>query len=139
MKRILVIDDDRTFQSIMQASFDQSEYKTIPAFDGIEGMQRIEEFQPDLILLDILMPSMNGLQFLRKLNEKFGQGVVPVLITSNTDSMDNISEGVTLGIRGYIVKSNESMQNVVDTITKLVNEEKKQEVAGDLAGEAAAS
>lgn len=119
MKNVLILDDDTSFQETMKASFDPAEYAVISASDGEEGLKKMEEVLPDVILLDVMMPKMNGLDFLKKVNEKYGEAKIPVFITSNTSSMDNISEGVSLGIRGYIVKSNESLQGIVDTVTKL--------------------
>jgi DNA-binding NarL/FixJ family response regulator len=71
------------------------------------------------MLLDIDMPLMNGLEFLQKANEKFGLGKVPVLITSNLEGMDTISEGIALGIRGYVVKSKESLEGLELSIKNL--------------------
>lgn len=119
MKTILILDDDKTFKETMKAAFDPAKFVVVPAGDGVEGLKKLEEVTPDVILLDIMMPNMNGLEFLRKVNEKYGQGKIPVLITSNLSTMENISEGVSLGIRGYIVKSNESLQSIVDTVNKL--------------------
>jgi DNA-binding NarL/FixJ family response regulator len=62
------------------------------------------------------MPKMNGIDFLRKVNEIYGQGKTPVIITSNIASLEQISEGVSLGIRGYIVKSNESLHGIVSAV-----------------------
>ncbi len=119
MRTILILDDDAAFQTTMKASFDPAQYTVVAAQDGTEGLKKIEESRPDLILLDIMMPKMNGLEFLRTVNEKYGEGKIPVLITSNTSSMENIAEGVSLGIRGYIVKSNESLTTIVNTVNKL--------------------
>jgi DNA-binding response OmpR family regulator len=121
MKNILIVDDDTVFQKTMKDAFEAKEYTVVSALDGMEGMKKIEETKPDLILLDIMMPAMNGLQFLHKVNEKYGQGVVPVVITSNTSSIDNISAGVSMGIRSYIVKSNESVKNIVDAAIKILS------------------
>jgi len=112
MKKILVIDDDTTFVSSMKASLDSDTYEVTSASDGIEGLKHVEESRPDLILLDIMMPKMDGLEFLKEMNAKYGEGKIPVLITSNVSSLDKVSEGVMLGIRGYFVKSNESLESI---------------------------
>jgi len=75
----------------------------------------IEQFSPDAILLDINMPKMNGIEVLKKLNTK----KVPVIITSNLSSSQTISEGVALGVRGYIVKSDESASTIANAIENL--------------------
>ncbi len=116
MKKILVIDDDMTFVASMKASLDPEKYVVSSAGNGEEGLARIEEERPDLILLDIMMPKMDGIEFLKKLNEKYGAGKIPVLITSNISTLDKISEGVSLGVRGYFIKSNESLEGIAGII-----------------------
>ncbi len=112
MKNILVIDDDMTFVAMMKASLDPIEYSVTSAGNGIEGLEAMEESVPNLILLDIMMPKMGGIEFLKKVNEKYGEGNIPVLITSNVSSLDKISEGISLGVRGYFVKSDESLEGI---------------------------
>lgn len=116
MKKVLVIDDDMTFVTLMKASLDPSKYTVTSAGNGEEGLKQIEESKPDLILLDVMMPKMDGIEFLTQMNEKYGSGSIPVLITSNISSMEKISEGISLGIRGYFVKSNESLQGISEII-----------------------
>lgn len=116
MKNILIIDDDLTFSAYMKASLDSDKYEITSAADGVEGLKCVEESRPDLILLDIMMPKMDGMEFLKELNAKYGEGKTPVLITSNVSSLEKISEGVALGIRGYFIKSNESLESIKDLI-----------------------
>ena len=121
MKNILVLDDDKAFIETVKATLDESRYKMTSAGNGKEGLKCLETLKPDLILLDIKMPEMDGIEFLKAMNEKYGEGKIPVLITSNSESLDKISEGVSLGIIGYIVKSNESLQSIVAAIEKSVH------------------
>ncbi|MEK7500063.1 MAG: response regulator, partial [Patescibacteria group bacterium] len=76
----------------------------------------VKKSKPDLILLDIKMPKMDGIEFLKEMNEKYGGIEIPVLVTSNNSSLEKISEGMSLGIRGYFVKSNESLQGITEMI-----------------------
>lgn len=119
MKKILVIDDDMTFVAMMKASLDPGKYTVISAGNGEEGLGQVKESMPDLILLDVMMPKMGGIEFLKQVNEKYGEGKIPVLITSNISSLDKISEGVSLGIRGYFVKSNESMRGIMAMVEEV--------------------
>lgn len=119
MNHILIIDDDTTFLDLMKSSLDPSQYSVATAGDGMAGLKSMEEKKPNAILLDITMPGMGGLEFLKEMNAKYGEGTIPVLITSNNSSMDTISEGVALGVRGYVVKSNESLQNILDAVGRI--------------------
>ncbi|MFZ2620902.1 MAG: response regulator [Minisyncoccia bacterium] len=117
MKKILIIDDNNTFQKTISDKLKSSGYETISAFDGLEGLDIAKGEKPDLILLDIKMPTMDGMTFLHKLREDTGSKEVPVFITSNMSTITNIGEGVSLGVKGYIIKSDETL----DTIVKEVN------------------
>lgn len=119
MKTILLLDDDTTFVAHVKALLDPKDYKVVFAANGVEGLKLIETCTPDAILLDINMPLMNGLDFLKQANEKFGKGKIPVLITSNLEGMDKVSEGLELGIRGYVVKSKESLESLELSIKNL--------------------
>jgi DNA-binding response OmpR family regulator len=116
MKKILVIDDDMTFVASIKATLDPANYTVESASNGEEGLIRMEESIPDLILLDVMMPKMDGMEFLKAMNEKYGAGKIPVLITSNVSTIDKISEGVELGIRGYFIKSNESLHGIAEIV-----------------------
>jgi len=118
MKKVLIIDDDLVFKDLMKAGLDPAEYDVLLASNGQEGLAKMSESKPDVILLDIKMPGMNGLDFLKEINQKYGEGKTPILITSNISSMETVSEGVALGIRGFIVKSDESVQGIVEMMER---------------------
>lgn len=125
MKKILVIDDDSIFaQNISKALSEK--YNVLTSEDGEDGLKKALEENPDAILLDIMMPKMNGLELLKQLNEKHGKGKVPVFITSNMSSMRKISEGLELGIAGYIIKSDETIETIIDTIENTLAKQAKQ-------------
>ena len=122
MKKILIIDDDLTFQKTMSAKLKLLAYDVVSAYDGEEGLSKAGTEHPDLILLDIRMPKLDGLSLLKKLqSDKDEAAKIPVLITSNLADAGNISEGVLLGIRGYIVKSNETLQTIVTAVESVLN------------------
>lgn len=89
-------------------------YQVVTASDGEEGLSKAILEKPDLILLDVKMPKLDGIGFLRKLKATENTVKIPIIITSNLSTIDKISEGVALGIKGYIIKSTETL----DTIAK---------------------
>ncbi|MDO8728443.1 MAG: response regulator [bacterium] len=121
MKKILIIDDDVVFQKTMSTKLELITYQVITASDGEEGLNKTISEKPDLILLDIKMPKLDGIGFLKKLHADKNTSHPPILITSNLSSMDQISEGVSLGVRGYIIKSNETLDSIVQEIKTILN------------------
>ncbi len=115
MKTILVIDDEVYFAETIKLALDKQKYTVLTAQDGEDGLKIIKEKKPDAILLDINMPRMDGMEMLRAL----GPNKIPIIITSNQASRDSISEGVELGVRGYLVKANESPKTIAETIEGL--------------------
>lgn len=120
MKNILIVDDDKTFVGLITPVFDSTKYLVVSAENGEEALKKMESFKPDVILLDIIMPTMNGMDFLKQMNKRYGMGKIPVIMTSNLASFEKIAEGVEMGIRAYIVKSTESMQGIVTATERIL-------------------
>ena len=117
MKKILIIDDDVTFQLTMSTKLKEAGFAVLSSLDGEAGLGQAIAEKPDLILLDIKMPKLDGIGFLKQLQEhNAGKKMVPVFITSNLSGLDKISEGVELGVKGYIVKSDESLDTILSAV-----------------------
>ncbi|MEK7602417.1 MAG: response regulator [Patescibacteria group bacterium] len=122
MKKVLIIDDDVTFQLTMANKLKEGGYATVAALDGEAGLEQVKAEKPDLILLDVNMPKLDGIGFLKKLQEAYaGEKQIPVYITSNLSAIDKISEGVSLGIKGYILKSDESLDTILSGVDSTLN------------------
>ena len=116
MKKILIIDDDATFQKAMSDKLKSMSYEVVGAMDGEAGLTMALSEKPDLILLDIKMPKLDGIGFLKELKSKKDIDPISILITSNMGSIDQISEGISLGVKGYIIKSNETLETIVKEV-----------------------
>ena len=125
MKKVLIVDDDIIFLKTMTAKLTEFNYEVISAVDGEEGLARATIEKPDLILLDIKMPRMDGISFLKALRSNKDMPKMPVLITSNLSGTDNIAEGIALGVRGYIIKSNETLDTLVREVEAILSPDKK--------------
>ena len=120
MKKVLLIDDDEVFLKTVIDALSAENYEVITAKDGKEGLQVTKRRKPDLILLDVLMPEIGGMNFLKIIKEDEELNKIPVLVASNLTSMSHVEEGVALGARGYIIKSDESLKTIVDTIKSII-------------------
>lgn len=120
-KKVLIIDDDFTFQKVMTSRLQAMSYDVVSAVDGEKGLEMAISEKPDLILLDIRLPKIEGLELLKKLRQNKNVPEMPVLITSNLSTIDNVSDGVLLGIKGYIVKSDETLDTIMRQVDSILN------------------
>jgi CheY-like chemotaxis protein len=120
VKRVLLVEDDRFLRRACEASLCRWGLTVLSAQDGEEGLRlaRTEPF--DLILLDILMPKLTGLEVLRALKASERTRDIPVLVLSNSSSPQDIAEVTALGIMGYWVKANLSLQELGDRVAQLL-------------------
>lgn len=100
-RRILVIDDTRNVQLMLEDFLSGQEFEVNAASDGSEALEMLRQMQPDLILLDIMMPNMDGFQFLTHLRK---QSSTPVIMITARDKETDIVHGFELGADDYIVK-----------------------------------
>ncbi len=116
VKKILIIDDDKIFSKILRDGLvagGQGKYEVITAFDGEEGFEVASRERPDLIMLDLMMPKVTGMEFLKKFRaEEWGQDT-PVIVETQLSDLEKMSEGVELGVRGYIIKSDYSIDAIL--------------------------
>jgi CheY-like chemotaxis protein len=102
-KKILLIDDDKLNITLTQTRLESKGYEVAAAYNGEEGLLAVEEFLPDLIILDVEMPVMNGYTFLNTLKKKEKEySSIPVLVLTAHDEMQPIFQ--LKGVRGYLIK-----------------------------------
>lgn len=101
---ILVIDDDESMLEIIKSSLNKSGFNAITAVSGQEGLQIAAKTKPDAIILDWMMPEMDGNEVLKNLKDNNDLRSIPVMMLTAKDEINNISESLTLGAKEYIVK-----------------------------------
>jgi CheY-like chemotaxis protein len=85
MKRVLIVDDSLSVLQVLQFVFESEHYVVVTATDGAEGLEKISEHLPDLIVTDSVMPGMDGFAFLRKLKEQPATKAIPVIMLTSED------------------------------------------------------
>ncbi len=118
--RVLVIEDDRFLRRACETSLRQRGLTVLGARDGEEGLRLARAEAPDLILLDLLMPKLTGLEVLQALRGAEATRSIPVLLLSNSSSPRDIEQIAALGVAGYWVKANLSLQELGDRVTCLL-------------------
>lgn len=116
-KKVLILDDDAVFMKLLEDGLNQKKsYKIFTARDGEEGLKSALENKPDVILSDLMMPKVNGLEFVKKIRSYPELAHTPVFIISQVSDPEKVAEGAILGISGYIVKSDLSMDSIIQII-----------------------
>lgn len=119
-KRILVCDDDPLIQRLLQVNLEIEDYEVLLAGDGQEAFDVALAEHPDLIILDIMMPRMDGYQACRKLKETDEVKDIPVVFLSAKVQEEDIEEGTALGAAAYLSKPFEP-DELVAVIDRLVS------------------
>jgi DNA-binding response OmpR family regulator len=117
---ILIIEDEQTILKAIQIALEEAGYQVITAIDGEGGEAMAKSGKPDLILLDIILPRKNGLDVLKSLKADEAIRHVPVILLTNLSDTETVSQGVALGARGYLVKANYSLDEVVAKVREVL-------------------
>lgn len=105
MAKILVVDDERILVEAYQLILQKEGHKTKPAYDGQEALEVAKSFKPDLILLDLLMPKMGGIDFMKAYKPKDQHPEVKIIVFSNLDMSNEAEDAYELGAYKYILKA----------------------------------
>ncbi len=119
-KNILVVEDDRFLRRACETSLRQRGYAVRSAADGEEGLAMALAEPPDLVLLDLLMPKMTGVEVLRALRGGEATRDLKVLVLSNSSREQDMVEMERLGVSGYWVKANLSLQDLGDLVGRIL-------------------
>ncbi len=124
-KKVLVVDDNTSLTTVLVDKLSLSGFEAIGAYDGEEGLQKALSLHPDVILLDLVMPKMDGLSMLKKLRaDEWGKSCRVIILTLLEEN-DYIAKAVEYNIFGYIVKTDYSLDEIVDQVkTALQNRDK---------------
>ena len=119
-KKILIVEDDKFLRELIAQKLQKENYEIVEAMDGEEGLKKIKEEKPDLILLDLILPEIDGFAVLRQIKEDPILAQIPVIILSNLGQETDIKRGLSLGAKDYLVKTETSFLEVVNKVKKLL-------------------
>jgi len=119
-KKVLIVEDDEMLAGMYSEKFSISGYETEVAHNGSEGVKKSFEFKPDIILLDIIMPKMDGFVVLKKLKKNELTEKIPVVMLTNLGQEDDIVKAKTLGAVDYFIKANHTPGDVLKKVEELL-------------------
>jgi DNA-binding response OmpR family regulator len=120
MKKILLVEDDPFLVDIYNTKLSSSGFKVEVANDGKECIDKLNEFNPDLVILDIVLPNMDGWEVLNQIrsNDKFKN--LKVVILSNLGQKTEVERGLNLGVTKYFIKAHYTPGEIIEEIKKII-------------------
>ncbi len=121
MKKILIIDDDRLLNSLLEKKLTKNGYEVAIATNGDKGLKKIKEIMPNLILLDITMPIMDGYEVMEKISNNDSLKSIPLIVISNSGDPIEIERIKKIGIaKDWIIKVNFNLDEVLSIVQKYI-------------------
>ncbi|MFA6436650.1 MAG: response regulator [Candidatus Paceibacterota bacterium] len=117
---LLVVEDDEFLVKMYESGLTKEGFDVTTAGNGEEGLQKAGEIKPDLILLDLIMPKMDGFTCLEKLKEDNAIKRIPVVILSNLGQDSDIKRGMEMGAEGYLIKTDFTVKQVAEKVRKIL-------------------
>ncbi|OQA71179.1 MAG: Alkaline phosphatase synthesis transcriptional regulatory protein PhoP [Parcubacteria group bacterium ADurb.Bin247] len=119
-KTIFIIEDELMLADMYKEKMEMAGFEVIQAFDAEEALKKIEGTNPDIILLDILLPRQSGIYFLERIREKEEFKETPVIAFSNFDDSETRKMAFDLGAKDYLIKTNYTPQEILDKVKKYI-------------------
>ena len=122
MAKILLVDDDPLLVRMYQKKLENDGYEVGTADDGDIALNKVKEFKPDLILLDVMMPKVNGYEVLKSLKaDKNTQNIPVIMLTNVGSSDDDVQKGLDLGAVAYLIKASNRPSTVVSKVKEILS------------------
>jgi len=119
-KKILFIEDESALQKTFSDLLSKAGYKMISALDGESGLRLAQEEQPDLILLDLILPRMHGFDVLENLKQNTEVKHIPIVVLTNLGEIKDVEKALSLGATTYLVKTDYKLEEVLERIKKIL-------------------
>ncbi len=127
-KKIMIIEDDKSIQDIYTLNFQAAGYEVVLEGDGLSGISSVVEKKPDIILLDVMMPNMDGFAFLKAMKENTSVNI-PVVVCSNLSDKETYNKAFASGASAVLLKVNYSGKELVQKIDLILAESRSKHKA----------
>ncbi len=119
MKNILIVEDDSFLRDLISKKLSSAGFSISEAVDGESAIVKIKEAKPDLVLLDLLLPTMDGFEVLSKIKEDTITSAIPVIILSNLGQKEEVDKGISMGATDYLIKAQFTPEEIVAKVKEI--------------------
>ncbi len=114
--KILIVEDEEILRKVLQEKFEEENFEVKTVVDGAAVAAVVKSWQPDLILLDIILPKKDGLSVLQELKADADLRSIPVIMTSNLGEDEKIKQALKLGAVDYLVKTQHPVKEIIEKV-----------------------
>jgi DNA-binding response OmpR family regulator len=118
--KIVVVEDDKFLRELITQKLTREGYQAIGAVDGEDGVEKISTEKPDLVLLDLILPGIDGFEVLTNIKEKEELKDIPVIILSNLGQRDDVERGLKLGAIDFMIKAHFTPTEIIAKIQRVI-------------------
>jgi len=119
-KKILIIEDERVLANLLRKRLITEGYSVEVSLRGDEGFKKLREVNPDLLLLDIILPGLDGFQIMEKMSKDKKLKKIPIIIVSNSGQPVEIGKAQKLGAKDWLIKAEFDPQEVIDKVIRQI-------------------
>ncbi len=123
--KILIIEDDKFLRELISHKITKEGFMVEEAADGEEGLEKIKKLKPNLILLDLILPGIDGFEVLKRLKEDISLSFIPVIILSNLGQREDIEKSLRLGAVDFLVKAHFTPDEIVSKIKNVLEKQNR--------------
>jgi len=120
---IILVEDDKILSKVIYEELKENGFSVEQVYDGVAGLDLVSKKQPDLVLLDLILPQMGGFKVLEKLKNSPATRDIPVIVLTMLGKDEDIKEGLRLGASDYIVKSQHAVAEIIEKISDFFQDE----------------
>ena len=111
--KVLLIEDDRFLRELIAQKLEREKFQVMQAVDGEEGLRKLGEQKPNIVLLDLILPGLSGFDVLKKIKEDSANASMPVVILSNLGQREDVERGLSLGASDFLIKAHFTPQEII--------------------------
>lgn len=120
MKKILIVEDDKFLRELIAKKLVSEGYQISEAKNGEEGIKKITDEKPGLVLLDLILPGIDGFEVLKQAKENPQTAEIPVIVLSNLGQRDDVEKGLGLGAVDFLIKAHFTPREIIEKIKNVL-------------------
>ena len=118
--RVLLVEDDDFLRDICEIKLKKEGFNVTTSADGIDAFKKIKDIKPQLVLLDVILPGMDGFDILKQTKENVETTLIPIIMLTNLGQNDEVQKGLDMGAEDYIIKAHFTVDEIVEKVRSII-------------------